>query len=93
MTVRTTVNVVVFKHPFSVEGAPGALPAGEYEIQTDEASIDGVSFLAYRRIGTLISVHELSEVRTYSVEAHDLDAALVMDQVRSAACVPRDSIP
>jgi len=54
MTIRTTRTTVTFKHPFSLQGADGPLPAGDYQVLTDEELIDGLSFLAYRRVATLI---------------------------------------
>ena len=54
MTIRTTRTTVTFKHPFALRGYDGVLPAGDYRVLTDEELIDGLSFLAYRRVATLI---------------------------------------
>jgi hypothetical protein len=54
MTLRTTRTTVTFRHPFSLKGTDGMLPAGDYRVLTDEELIDGLSFLAYRRVATLI---------------------------------------
>jgi hypothetical protein len=54
MTIRTTRTTVTFKHPFSLKGVDGMLPAGDYRVLTDEELIDGLSFLAYRRVATMI---------------------------------------
>ncbi len=54
MTVRTTRTTVTFRHAFSLKGVDDILPAGDYLVLTDEELIDGLSFLAYRRVATLI---------------------------------------
>ena len=55
MTIRSRREVVTFKHPFRIRGIDRLLPAGDYEIITDEETIEGLSFEAFRRIGTMIS--------------------------------------
>lgn len=79
MSMRTTSRTVVFARPFSLTGIAGPLPAGAYEIKTDEESIDSVSFLAYRRIATLLSVSHRGETQWHSIEPTELDAALFID--------------
>ncbi|HXH43789.1 MAG TPA: hypothetical protein VNK51_08085 [Bradyrhizobium sp.] len=56
MTIRSRRETVVFRHPFQIRGIERILPAGAYEVVTDEESIDGLTFAAYRRIATMISV-------------------------------------
>ena len=54
MSSRTTTTTVTFAHPFSLSGLDEPHPAGTYTVQTDEEPIEGLSFLAYRRIATVI---------------------------------------
>ena len=54
MTVRTSQMTVTFTRPFSLSGIDEAQPAGTYTVQTHEELLPGLSFLAYRRIATLI---------------------------------------
>lgn len=54
MTVRTSQRTVTFTRPFSLSGIDEAQPAGTYTVQTHEELLPGLSFLAYRRIATLI---------------------------------------
>lgn len=54
MTSRTTTKTISFSRPFSLPGLDETQPAGTYTVQTDEEPIEGLSFLAYRRIGTVI---------------------------------------
>ena len=50
MTTRTRRRTVTFKMPFSLEGAGLNLPAGSYDVITDDELIEGLSFPVYRRI-------------------------------------------
>lgn len=54
MTIRSRREAVTFKHPFSIRGVDRLLPAGTYVVITDEQSIEGLSFDAFRRIATTI---------------------------------------
>ncbi|MFB9269244.1 hypothetical protein ACFFWD_40075 [Bradyrhizobium erythrophlei] len=56
MTVRSRREVVTFKHPFRIRGIDRLLPAGEYDVITDEETIEGLSFEVFRRIATMIIV-------------------------------------
>ena len=56
MTVRSRREAVIFKHPFRIRGVDRLLPAGTYEVITDEESIEGLSFAAFRRTATMILV-------------------------------------
>ena len=56
MTVRSRREVVTFKHPFQIRGVDRLLPAGSYDVITDEEMIEGLSFASFRRIATMILV-------------------------------------
>jgi len=56
MTTRTHRKTVTFKKPFSLEGIGRTLPAGSYEVITDEELIEGLSFSVYRRVATMMLV-------------------------------------
>ena len=56
MTIRSRREVVTFKHPFRIRGVDRLLPAGDYEVITDEETIEGLSFEAFRRVATMIMV-------------------------------------
>jgi hypothetical protein len=83
MTSRTSTKTITFFRPFSLQGLDETQPAGTYTIQTDEEPIEGLSFLAYRRIATVIFV-PLRHGGTGSFQAipvipEALDAAQVQD--------------
>jgi hypothetical protein len=52
--MRTTRETVIFEHPFSLCAVDGVQTAGTYSVETDEDLIEGLSFLAYRRVATTI---------------------------------------
>ena len=56
MTIRSRRETVTFRHPFNMRGIDRVLPAGVYEVVTDEETIEGLTFAAYRRIATMITV-------------------------------------
>src|ERR1700757_3992505 len=56
MTLRSRRETVTFRHPFRIRGVDRLLPAGSYEVITDEEMIEGLSFAAFRRIATMVVV-------------------------------------
>jgi hypothetical protein len=78
MTIRTTHKTVTFNRPF-VLSSEGPLPAGVYEVDTDEELIDGLSFIAYRRVATFIKIRRNGATEVVQIHPADLDAAIVLD--------------
>lgn len=56
MTIRSRRETVHFKRPFRIRGIERLLPAGAYEVATDEETIEGLTFSAYRRVATMITL-------------------------------------
>jgi hypothetical protein len=57
MTVtRSRRETVVFKHPFRIASVERLLPAGSYEVITDEESMEGLSFPSFRPVATMMMV-------------------------------------
>jgi hypothetical protein len=83
MTMRTSAKTVTFKSPFFLIGLDEVQPSGVYSVETDEQVLEGVSFLAYRRVSTWICRHakpgDAEIVQTLNVDSNELDAALVRD--------------
>lgn len=79
MTTRTSSKTVTFRHPFALEGVDGIVPAGSYVVDTDEETIDSVSFIAWRRTSTLIRVPVSGATQTYAIDPEDLEASLFAD--------------
>lgn len=87
MTVRTTKKTVTFANPFTLGDFDEILPAGTYDVETDEELLEGLSFHAYRRILTLIQLPvksgHLGLLRTLTIDPNELDAALARDLAAS----------
>ena len=52
--MRTTREILTFNRPFSLSAVDAVQPAGTYAVDVDEELIEGLSFLAYRRVATTI---------------------------------------
>jgi hypothetical protein len=80
---RTTRTVVRFARPFVIEGFDRELPAGSYDVETEEELLSGLSFPVYRRVSTTLHVDRipgrpgLSEA--WRIEPEALDAARLRD--------------
>jgi len=80
MVTRTSRETIKFNNPFSLEGIDRTLPAGSYDVVTDEEMIDGLSFPVYRRIATMMLVTtKTSAVEMLSVDPKDLANAKKRD--------------
>ena len=87
MTTRTTQTVVRFSSAFLLPGFDAPQPAGEYRVDQDEESIDGLSRLAWRRVAAFIHLPAIAlQVPTQQmvpINPADLDAALEKDHPKS----------
>jgi hypothetical protein len=83
MSLRTTSKTISFARPFSLDGLDETQPAGSYTVQTDEEPIEGLSFLAYRRVATVIFLPlthgGAGSFQAIPVAPDALDAALARD--------------
>jgi hypothetical protein len=93
MTIRTTRKSVTFCRPFLLKGIDRTLPAGEYQVVTDEELIDGLSFPVYRRVSTFMFVpaqsHDPSSVEMVTIDPLALRAAQDRDAEAPAVLTPR----
>lgn len=85
MTTRSRREIVTFRHPFAIKGIDRRLPAGDYEIITDEEMIEGLSFASFRRTGTMIMA---PAARGTSMEMLSIDAQELSDAQRIDADAP-----
>ncbi len=84
MTSRLTTRTVTFTRPFTLHEIDRELPAGVYTVETEEETLDGVSFLAHRRVATNFVVQpgpETNGAETWTIDPEDLAAALDQDRV------------
>ncbi|WP_238179267.1 hypothetical protein [Methylobacterium dankookense] len=74
--MRTTRKNLTFDRPFKLSAVDDMLPAGTYEVETDEEILEGLSFLAYRRVATTIYLPHyrgtLGSVRAIRVDPQEL---------------------
>jgi hypothetical protein len=83
MLTRTHRKIVTFHSPFSLEGIGRILPAGSYEVVTEEELIEGLSFPVYRRVATMMLAPTQSSqapsIEMLTIDPRDLAAALERD--------------
>jgi hypothetical protein len=89
MTTRSRRETVTFQHPFRIKGIDRSLPAGAYEVITDEEMIEGLSFAAYRRVATMIVV-PAAPPRSSTMEMISIGSVDLSDAQRIDACNPRE---
>jgi hypothetical protein len=84
MTCRTKQTVVHFSSAFRLPGFDEKQPPGEYRVDYDEEVIDGLSRLAWRRVGAFIHLPAIgmtgSAQQMVPIDPSDLDAALEQDR-------------
>ena len=77
--MRTTRETVTFDHPFSLYAVDGVQPAGAYTVEIDEDLIEGLSFIAFRRVATTIYLPVryggARSVQAVRVDPRELDVA------------------
>ena len=82
MHERTTRKSVTFLHPFSLAGVDEELEAGTYIVETLEEAIEGLSFIAYRRVSTTIVTagrYGQAARQVLAIDPRDLEAAQELD--------------
>jgi hypothetical protein len=85
MMTRTTHRTIHFNSPASLDGLDRPLAPGAYEVTEDEELIEGLSWLAYRRVATFITIPATpgngSSSRMLSIDAEALEAMLERDVI------------
>ena len=84
MNTRTKHTTVTFTAPFSLTGVDEVQPPGDYAIAEDEELIDGLSWLAYRRVATFIHLPAISSIdrlrsQLVGIDHSELEGALHED--------------
>ena len=88
MSERTVKSRVTFHHSWNIRGIVGQIPSGTYGVETDEELLAGLSFSAYRRLRTTMTLpftsglhvgHQLAEI-----DPLDLATALERDAADEA---------
>jgi len=89
MTIRSRRETITFQHPFRIKGIDRLLPAGDYEVITDEEMIEGLSFAAYRRVATMIAV-PAAPPRSSTMEMISIGSVDLSDAQRIDASTPHE---
>lgn len=83
MTTRTIQKTAIFTRPFLMPRLGAVQPAGSYLVETDEELLMDVSFPVYRRVRTLMHLHEVSGdpriTGIANIDPDELEAALLRD--------------
>jgi len=79
MATRTVRRQVEFASPFTLKPIDGTLPPGRYDVEVDEEELIGMHNSGFVRVATLFTVERGGMSRVYTVQAADLDAALIRD--------------
>ena len=84
MTTRTSQATMTFTHQFQLDGFSGLQPPGEYRVDTDEELIEGLSFIAYRRVAALLHLPAIAapqdRVQVVILAPSALDAMMEHDR-------------
>ena len=87
MATRTRRTTIVFGSPFLLKDIGRTLPAGGYEVVTDEELIEGLSFPVYRRVSTMMMVPaappHTSSTEMLIVDPRELQLALDRDAAKA----------
>src|SRR6202049_4913084 len=89
MTMRSRRETITFKHPFQIRGIDRLLPAGAYEVITDEEMIEGLSFPSFRRVATMIMV-PAAESHGSIIEMVSIGSIDLSDAQRIDASAPHE---
>jgi hypothetical protein len=83
MSERTKQELVTFRHPFLLAGVEEQQAPGTYTIETIEEPIEGLSFVAYRRLSTTIVLpspkYGAASRQAVTIDPRDLEAAMKRD--------------
>ena len=77
---RSTRETIQFNHPFRLTDDDELLPAGSYEVETIELQIEGISFVAYRRLSTTMTLRQPNRRTEQVVPIDPLDLAIALDK-------------
>jgi hypothetical protein len=83
MNNRTSEERVTFNRTFLLPSVDEVLPAGTYLVETEEEQIDSLSFVAYRRVATTITLPALGAEtgcrQVIAIDPSELAAARAKD--------------
>jgi hypothetical protein len=78
MTARSSTSLVVFKHPFKLQGMDTPHPPGTFELRVEEEDLDVMWHASRTSMSLILTYPGRSEA--WGVKADDLDRAVANDQ-------------
>jgi hypothetical protein len=88
MIARITQSTIHFGAPFSLSGVNRILPPGDYTLAEDDELIDGLPWLAYRRVAAFLYLPDVSSndkpARPIPVDYSELETARRQDQQKAS---------
>ncbi|WP_176599419.1 MULTISPECIES: hypothetical protein [Sphingobium] len=85
MISQTTHKSVIFSEPFQLPEFETPLPAGTYDVETEEEVLEGNVHTALRRIATTLRIRNGAAIERHPVDPEQLDAAWERDQKAARA--------
>jgi hypothetical protein len=82
MPTRMLSSTVTFRRPFVLDGFERVEPAGTYTVETEEETIDDVSFAVWRRCATVMHIVRDGATEYVRIDPEDLRKALLRDGVQ-----------
>jgi hypothetical protein len=94
MNMRSTRSTVTFSKPFTLPGYPDDLPAGDYEVLVEEELLLGLTFEAYGRTATYLTVRgrgsHAGSTELRAISDSDLKEALSRDAATTETKIKTD---
>lgn len=85
MAARSKETTLTFSRAFALSEVDRPLPAGTYRVVVDEEDIPGLSFLAFKRMATMLHLPALSapggRAEMFLIDLDELAAAIEADRV------------
>ncbi|PJG45906.1 hypothetical protein CAF53_16810 [Sphingobium sp. LB126] len=85
MISQTTHKSVIFSEPFQLPEFETPLPAGTYDVETEEEVLEGNVHTALRRIATTLRIRNGAAIERHPVDPEHLYAAWKRDQKAARA--------
>lgn len=89
MYARTKHRTVHFDKPFWISGLSEMVTAGDYVVDEDEELIEGLSWSAYRRVATFITLPATSankhRMRLMPIDPEELEGLIALDRRNAEA--------
>lgn len=82
MPTRMQSRSVTFRRPFVLDGFDRVEPAGTYTVDTEEETIDDVSFAVWKRCATVMHIVRDGATEYVRIDPEDLLKALSRDEAQ-----------